>query len=114
KVWALSTVVVERLLDIAVLVAFFILLLPFAPIPAWAKSSVGIGGSGMLLLLALLTVIAVQRSRSSALAHRMLRRAPVRWQIRIVGLASPAVDGLAALGNLKALLQALSWSTASW
>ncbi|HUG13725.1 MAG TPA: lysylphosphatidylglycerol synthase transmembrane domain-containing protein, partial [Thermomicrobiales bacterium] len=104
----------ERLLDIAVLVALFVLLLPFVPIPGWAKSSVLIGGSGMLLLLGVLTVIAMQRARAAALARRWTRHVPQHWQQRFSALASPAVDGLAALGAPKVLVQALTWSVAAW
>jgi glycosyltransferase 2 family protein len=114
KVWALSTIVVERLLDIAVLVGLFILLLPIVPIPSWAKSSVWIGGSAMLILLLALTVISMQRSRTTALARRWLRLVPQPWRQRLAALASPAVDGLSALSNPKVLLRALTWSTTAW
>lgn len=114
KIWALSTVVVERLLDIAVLVMIFVMLLPFVPIPAWAKSSVWIGGSGMLLVLLTLTLIAAQRTRAGALAQRWGRRIPVRWQQRLATLVSPAIDGLAALSNVKILIRALTWSVVAW
>jgi uncharacterized protein (TIRG00374 family) len=114
KAWALSTIVLERVLDIITLVVIMLLLLPFVPFPAWVLTAAGVGAAIVAAALAVMCAAWFGRERLTAVAPALLRLSPERWAGRLRALAVSAVDGLAVLGNPPALLRAAAWSAMAW
>lgn len=113
KAWTLATIALERLLDILTLVLILFLLVPFAPVPAWARQSALLG---MALSVVMLGAMAVAwRFRERALARRW-PSLPVGEALvaRVRALIGATVDGLAVLSAPRALGQAALSSLLIW
>ena len=97
KVRALSTLVVEKTLDIIILVLTLFLILPTVVLP----EAITRRGSLMALVAAvvflLLLIFAHQRERITMLAKQIIRRLPARLQRPIFHLIVAGLAGLAAL-----------------
>ncbi len=105
----LSSIVVERLLDMILAVGLLLSLGPMALRVSWAARAVGIGGAAILLALMVLLVL-------------LLRPAVVGWIIvrlpggvgRWGGIWSGVRAGLAVLRTPTDLLRAFGWMAVSW
>jgi glycosyltransferase 2 family protein len=111
---ALSTILVERVLDILVLFGLLMALLPFVDEPQWMTRSAIVLGVGTLSLAALLALAASFRNFAAAIARRLLRRASPSLQARGEGWVSAALTGFAALSEPRVLVEALFWSVLGW
>jgi len=114
--WAhtLSTIVVERLLDVLTLLLFLALLVPFMPMPDWAvRSGWGIG-IATVAAFSLLLAWAYREEEGLAILYRLLRALPWldREPIRR-GLRSFA-HGLTVLKNGRVALGLILLSLMAW
>ncbi len=114
----LSTIVVEKSLDLLAVGSLIALILPTAVLPDWfpLTSGMSMGLSGVLLLAALLGVW-FGRAALKRLAERILGFRgwlPARWQARLMRLVAGIVDGLGALTEIRSALPALGLTVASW
>lgn len=92
--FALSTTVVERVLDTLVVVIMLFGVLPFLPVPPAAARTGMLFGAGFFLAGILLVVAAWQREASERLIRALLRPLPLDeevWGARLVAL----LDGFA-------------------
>jgi uncharacterized protein (TIRG00374 family) len=111
---ALSTVVVERVLDVITVVLFLALLIPFAPLPPWvARSGLGAGALFAALTL-LLIVISYQKERGLRLVDRLLVLVPRLDGQKLLGSFGSLIDGFAVLRTQGALLGLILWSLLAW
>ena len=111
---ALSTIVVERVLDVLTVVVVLVVLLPFIDVPGWvAGPALGVG-IAFLLLAALLVTLSAARERALALVAWGSRLLPEGLRHRVEEVAAAAIGGLAVLRQPWALVQAVAWSAASW
>jgi uncharacterized protein (TIRG00374 family) len=111
---ALSTVVVERVLDVLAVTFGLVLLIPFMQLPPDAMNWLRV--FGVLGLLAILGIVLLLTQR--ALAERILaaalarvpRLSPDKWLARWRNLMS----GFDALGSARGVLVVIGWTLATW
>ncbi len=111
---AISTVIVERALDVFSIIAFLVILLPFVTLPPLLfRSALTIGVIFVVLSVALWLAV-WQQPRALRLAHWVFRHVPRldadRWTARVGGL----IDGLKILHaprelGIATLLSLLIW-----
>jgi uncharacterized protein (TIRG00374 family) len=94
KTLCLSTVVVEHLLDILILLIFFLLLLPSVSLPEWLRTSgtlVGITAVGIIIILFL-----VMRREEKFLGwiSRLLTRLPERLRGKLQSILNNVFQGM--------------------
>jgi uncharacterized protein (TIRG00374 family) len=113
KVQGLSTLVVEKTLDIITLVMTLFLILPTVVLP----ETISLARRGMLMaavavtLLVLLLIFAYYRERITTLAGRLIKRLPNRLQRPLLRLIVAGLTGLSALRQPRQLLVLLFAST---
>ncbi len=111
---ALSTIVVERTLDILTVVALLMITLPFIDAPSWAKGPALLLGLGFLALAVLLAVLSANRARVMGLVTWSRRFLPERFRESWERTADAAIEGFAVLRQPMAMAQAVFWSAVSW
>jgi uncharacterized protein (TIRG00374 family) len=114
KAYALGTIAAEKLIDLVMLAALTVALLPFLALPEGVA-----GRAGPLVLLALAlcaAAVALLGARRTIirLAENVLRWLPVAWADRWRSRIIAGLDGLAALGNRRAAAAAWGWTFAFW
>jgi uncharacterized protein (TIRG00374 family) len=114
KSLALSTVVVEKVLDVLTLLLFLVLLLPFVALPTWIQQSVMLLAPVFVVLFLLILALAYQRKRTLALAHSILDRVPRLSAERLLSSVESALSGFDVLGSVRTNLVLWGWSIAVW
>jgi len=105
----LSSIVVERLLDMILAVGLLLSLGPMALRVSWAARAVMFGGVAVVVALAILLIVLLR----PAVLDWLLARLPggaVRWG----GLGSGIRAGLTVLRTPTNLLRAFGWMAVSW
>jgi hypothetical protein len=111
---ALSTIVVERVLDVLTVVLMLILLLPFIDVPAWAATPAVVSGVVFLVLAVLLATLSLARQWALAAADWCARLLPVRYRTRLHEAAEAVMEGFGVLSKPAVLARGVGWSFASW
>lgn len=111
---SLTTIVVERLLDLLTVVLFLAFALAAGPVPDWLRAA-GISG-GITALAGFLTLVFLSRQRdlTHRLLHPLVTRFPVLEKLRFSALVNDFLDGLEPLAHLNTLLRAFFWNAVSW
>ena len=111
---ALSTIVVERILDTLIIVLLLLALLPVVSLPASVlRPALGVGLVAVLAML-LLAVLVSRRHQMWARLQTWSSRLPLVRRLGLERLASGALDGVAALGSWHQAMAAGGWSLAVW
>ena len=113
-VHALSTIVVERVLDVLTVVLMLILLLPFIDVPAWAATPALVAGVGFLVLAVLLATLSLARQWALAVADWCARLLPARYRTRLHEATETVMEGFGVLSKPAVLARGVGWSFASW
>jgi hypothetical protein len=113
-VHALSTIVVERVLDVLTVVLMLILLLPFIDVPAWAATPALVAGVVFLLLAVLLVTLSLARQWALAVVDGCARLLPPRHRTRLHEAAEALMEGFGVLSKPAVLASSVGWSFASW
>ena len=111
---ALSTIVVERVLDVLTVVLMLVLLLPFIDVPAWAATSALVAGVGFLVLGVLLATLSLARRWALEMVDWGARLLPARYRIRLREAAESVMEGFGVLNKPTVLARGVGWSFASW
>jgi uncharacterized protein (TIRG00374 family) len=111
---ALSTIVVERVLDVLTVVLLLVLLLPFIDAPAWATGPALVAGVVFLILGILLATLSLARRWALDVADWGIRLLPDRYQARLHQAAESVMEGFGVLSKPAVLAQGVAWSFASW
>jgi uncharacterized protein (TIRG00374 family) len=111
---ALATIFVERLLDILVLFALLIALLPVVNEPRWATGSALFIGFGTLGLAAVLVAVSSVRQVVFRASRKLSIATSAQTQLRVERWLDAAFTGFATLSNLRVLVEALFWSVLAW
>jgi len=111
---ALSTVVVERVLDVITVVLFLALLIPFVPLPPWAARSGLVAGVIFVALALLLIAVSSQKERGLRLVARLLGLVPRLDGEKWLGSLGSLMDGFAVLRAQGALPGLILWSLLAW
>lgn len=110
----LSTIVVERLLDLLSILAVLVLLLPFIQLPDWMMRSSQVLGFGALVATAIIVVLSFWKERVLGWAHRILGRVRFLNRPGVYASIEHLIDGFAALrgrrGPAVVLLSFLAWA----
>lgn len=123
---ALSTVVVERVLDMLVIVLILVATLPFVPGLRQYLATGSIGGgiplnlvvaaSGLLSLgiVAALVIMAAYPAKVEAIVQRVLEKLPIAHPERLLRPVQHILEGLSALGSVRAGIEIVLWTLALW
>ena len=111
---ALSSIVLEKLLDLATLAILLVVLLQVTPLPDWAApmaftAAVAVGGG--LLGLALMLVL---RRQVVGVVISLEKLVPALRRLKLSELASTFLEALAGLGRRRTLPGLLFWSVIVW
>jgi len=111
---ALSTVVVERVLDMLTVVALLAVTVPFVGDVGWTREAGLVGAALGVLAMGLMVVLAVRPGWGRRALGRVLERLPWidrdRWLEWFDGL----LEGVAALSSLERAAAAVGWSVVTW
>lgn len=110
----LSTIVVEKVLDVLTLLFFLVLLLPFVTLPSWVQRPALVMGPLFLCLLAMIVALTYQRERTLRLASSLLRRLPRVGAESILGPLGTALRGFDVLRSARRDIYLGAWSLAVW
>lgn len=111
--FALSTTVVERLLDTLLVILMLLALLPLLPVPEWAVRGGLLLGAVVTAVAGLLVVAAGQRGRVAPLVTALLRPLPLDqdvWSERLLSL----LDGFSLARQPRRLVRVLGVSVGVW
>ena len=111
---ALSTIVVERLLDLLSLLVVMVALLPFIELPSWMMRSAQILGIGALAATAVIVVLSFWKERILRWAHLVFGRIRFLDRPGLYASIEHLIDGFAALrgrrGPALILLSFAAWA----
>ena len=111
---AFSTVVVERVLDMLMVVLLLAATLPFVGEAGWIRETAIVAGVGALAVLAVLVALALWPDQGQRFLRALLSRLPridvERWMRALGGL----LDGLVALRSGRRVLGLCLWSVVTW
>jgi uncharacterized protein (TIRG00374 family) len=114
KSLALSTIVVEKVLDILTLLLFLVLLLPFVSLPSWIQRPALIMAPLFVCLFAIILALTYQRKRTLSLASSFLKHIPRLDEERILGSLDSALSGFDVLRSPRRHICLWGWSLAVW
>jgi uncharacterized protein (TIRG00374 family) len=97
KARTLSTIVVERVTDVLVVLLFLASVVFFVPVPEWVARSAMVVGVGFVGLAVVLVVFARQRERGLALLHRLASLVRFLDRESVWQLVGSLLDGLGIL-----------------
>jgi uncharacterized protein (TIRG00374 family) len=110
----LSTVAIERLLDVFALLAILAVLVPFVDLPAAAVVTALVIFAGFIVFATVVVIAVRDRPRVERWWARLLRLIPSRFRPRAERLGHSLLDGLSALSNPRILFLASFWTVTSW
>lgn len=111
---ALSTVVVERVLDMLTVVLLLTVTVPFVDEADWTRKAGLFGGVAGLAIMAALIWLAVRPERGRELLRRILGRLPSVREDRWLEWFDGLVDGLEALRSVRRATALIVWSIVTW
>ncbi len=111
---ALSTLIVERLLDVLCVVILLVILLPFITLPDWAARGGLIFGAIAIVGMAVLIVLAYKGERGLDWLWRFLGKAPVIGKPAVRSWLSSLLVGLKPLTQTRLAPGIILWSVALW
>jgi uncharacterized protein (TIRG00374 family) len=111
---ALSTVVVERVLDVLTILLATVLLIPFMQLPRQAIGVAWVFGAAGVVAILGIVVLLTQRVLAErilmAVLARIPRISPDKWLARWRNLMS----GFDALNSVRGVLTVIGWSLVTW
>jgi uncharacterized protein (TIRG00374 family) len=110
----LSTVAIERLLDVFALLAILAILIPFINLPRAAAISAAVIFAGFIVFTGFAAIAAVDRPRVERWFAWLLRLVPARLRHRVEQIGHSVLDGLVVLRHPRILFSALFWTFTSW
>ncbi len=110
----LSTILVERLLDILTVILLLVMLLPFAPVPPEVQAGGALAALIFVTLAALLVFLSFQRELGRRLLGSLGRRFPPLDRPAIYGAYDAILDSLAVLRSPWPGLGLLAWTAVIW
>jgi len=114
KSLALSTIVVEKVLDVLTLLLFLILLLPFVMLPSWIQRTALIMAPLFLGLLAVILGLTYRRERTLRLASSVLKRIPRLDADQVLKSVESALAGFDVLRSPRRNAVLWGWSFVVW
>jgi len=111
---AASSIVVEHVLDVLVVLGMLVLMLPLLPLPDWAAQSATVSAMIFGAALVFILIVVWQRVRVERWGEQILDRIPrlntQRWLRNLIHV----LDGFAVLQPGWPLIAAVGWSVIGW
>lgn len=114
KARALSTIFLERVVDVLIIIAFLAGLTVVMPLPDWAASSGVVLGLGFCALAVLLVVLPHQRDRALSVLRWVVGRVPFLDRPGLWRLAESLLDGMEVLRFPRPAAQLVVGSIFIW
>ncbi len=114
RVRALTTVLVERLLDLLVIFMLLLILLPVVDEPEWATGPALVVGSAVVAVTVSLALMARARQLVLVVAERLIGMLPERLRKPLRDAMEAALDGFSSLGEPSVFLRAVALSCIAW
>jgi uncharacterized protein (TIRG00374 family) len=114
KLFALGTIVVEKLLDGLMLLLLLGLLFLVMPLPDWLRLPGATTGLALAGLLAAVLVLTGQRERILGAMDRFCQLVPILERLGLRQRLGVLADGLSSLGASNANVRLLAWSVGIW
>jgi uncharacterized protein (TIRG00374 family) len=111
---ALSTVVVERVLDMLTTIAMLALLIPFVPLPDGSTAPLLVATALAVVGLVVIAVAGANPHWAHALMRLASSRLPQRWSERIHGVLDSFLDGWGVLSMPRVAVALVAYSVAIW
>jgi len=111
---ALALVVVERVLDLVMLLMAFTLSLLLFPLPGDFKRAGIVILFATILLVAFLTLLLVRKEKALALAAFMLKILPENFRQKILKIIADFSDGLGIFRSSERYLMVIFWTVFMW
>ena len=111
---ALSTIVVERVLDALAIAPIIVFVLIVIPLPAWLERIVLLAGIAIVGMAVAGVIIHSQRERLVAAGTVLLRSLSKSVQSRVAAFRESFREGLHILRDLRALTTVYALSLAAW
>jgi len=113
KTLCFSTIMVEHLLDILVLMIFLLLLMPLVSLPPWLQTSGTLVGFSALGLILVLFFLVRREERFLYWTGRILTRIPLRWREKVLGILKNILQGMRVVTG-RYILYAFGCLLAMW
>jgi uncharacterized protein (TIRG00374 family) len=108
------TVIIERVVDVLVLFALLMVLVPFISMPGWAVIPV-VAVAGVVVVVGVgMVLMAGNRPLVLRRLEMPLRLLPGRWHDNTRAMADAALDGLGVLSRPRVLILSVAWTVAAW
>jgi len=114
KSLALSTIIVEKVLDVLTLILFLVLLLYSMTLPAWVQRPALIMAPLFLCLFAIILALTHQRERTLRLASSILKPIPRLGGEQMLQSLDSALSGFDVLRSIRRNILLWGWSLAIW
>jgi hypothetical protein len=109
----LSTVIVERLMDLAMAAGLLMGTLPFVVGATWARQAAVVTGLAVILVFAVLYLLARNQAWALGWFDRLGQRWP--WLLRLGGNVIPSIfSGLSVMTDGLRFLRAIAWILVNW
>lgn len=111
---SLSTVVVERILDVLTLLVILLALTLFIDVPSWARTPSIVLGTASVSVAGGMVLAALRRAWAVSVVDRLLRFAPEQTRPKLGQMVHSALDGFAVLTSPRTALALAAWSAVLW
>ena len=110
----LSTILLEKILDIITMMLFLLILLPFLSVEDWIKQSALILGGGVLLGFLVCMLMAARRREAEKVIGWFLKKLPAKISSKLDKFVVEILDSLKVLLNFKISLNLWFQSIVMW
>lgn len=110
----LSTILLEKILDITTCMIFLVVLLPFLKVEDWIRQSALILGGGVILAFIICMLMAAWRKQAEKLIDWFLSKLPEKIGNKLHGFVAEILDTLTVLLNFKVSLNLWFQSIVMW
>jgi glycosyltransferase 2 family protein len=114
KVHVLSTIVVERVMDVLSMAPIVLFVVAVIPLPAWLERLVFLAGIALLVMAVAGVVVHSQRARLLAAADALIQRFSTRAHGRFVAFSDSLGEGMHILRDLRGLTVVYGYSLGAW
>ncbi|MCS6871510.1 MAG: lysylphosphatidylglycerol synthase transmembrane domain-containing protein [Anaerolineae bacterium] len=111
---ALSSVVVERLIDLLAVVVLVVIAVQLTDVPSEVQVSAQLIGVVSVSGMFVLAFFAARRHLTHAIVNFFLKILPFLERLGVRSLADKVLDGIAPLGSLRGVGYSLWWSVWAW
>lgn len=111
---ALSTIIVERLLDVIAVLVLLGISITAAPLPDELRGLAAASVPAVLIAFVLLVGMSNQRALTMRIVDKVITRIPFLGRIKLNILVGHFLDGLSPIATPKMMLRVFLWTAISW